>query len=71
VPVIKISSNHALYTKKPKWIDFNGAEIVSRNRTEVVREVLDLVIAVTSGQKTRNEENLAEEIAIFKDGVTL
>ena len=64
VPTVKISTNRALARKKPHWIDFDAesgdAEALWR-----------LIVSVANGAKTKNEENKDEQIAIFKDGVTL
>ena len=38
---------------------------------DLVAQFADKVIAVASGEKTRNEINDYQEIAIFKNGVTL
>jgi len=71
IPTIKISSSHDLFARKKRWIDFDGARVLEQGAQAVAQEVLEQVIAVASGRKTWNEENQAEEIAIFKDGVTL
>lgn len=72
VPTIKISSNTDLFEKKNKWIDFNAGELLTGlTLDEVSEKLLDLVIEVASGKKTKQEINNAREIAIFKDGVTL
>ena len=34
-------------------------------------DLLNLIIAIANGKKTLNEEHGYEEIAIFKDGITL
>lgn len=68
VPTIKIASNNALATKKSGWIDFDASPILERDITD---ELLDLIIEVANGALTKNEINGYEEIAIFKDGVTL
>lgn len=72
VPTVKISSNKELFEKKNKWIDFNAGELLlGLTLDEVSEKLLDLVIEVASGKKTKQEINNAREIAIFKDGVTL
>ncbi len=69
VPTVKISTNTALYEKKPNWIDFDAGKTLSGN--DLTDELVDYVIDVANGEKTKNEVNGYEEISIFKDGVTL
>lgn len=69
VPTVKISTNTALFKKKPEWIDFDAGEAVEGK--SLTEELLDYVISVASGEKTKNEKNDYREISIFKEGVTL
>lgn len=72
VPTIKISSNFALAEKKANWIDFNAGEILTSEDFLVHREkLIDLIIKVANGEKTKNEQNGYRDIAIFKSGITL
>ena len=72
VPTMKISTNNDLYARKPNWIDFNAGQLLrGMPMAELNRRFIQKVIAVASGEKTRNEENEYSEIAIFKNGVTL
>lgn len=72
VPTIKISTNTALYQKKPAWIDFNAGQIVDgKSFDEVTAELLDYVIKIASGQKSVSEKRGVHEIVIWKDGVTM
>ncbi|MGI6242323.1 MAG: UxaA family hydrolase [Prevotella sp.] len=72
VPTMKISTNNDIYARKPNWMDFNAGELLKGvPMQDLTRRFIDKVIAVASGQKTRNEENEYQEIAIFKNGVTL
>lgn len=72
VPTIKISSNTDLYNKKKHWIDFNAGVIVEgQDINQLSKELLAYVIDVASGKKTKQEEGMQRDIAIFKDGVTL
>ena len=80
VPTIKISTNNNLYNKKNNWIDFNAGILVEDNKEtnekivsmdELGDKLLDYVIEVASGTKTKQEKIGAREVAIFKDGVTL
>lgn len=72
VPTMKISTNNDLYARKPNWIDFNAGQLLrGMPMAELNQRFIQKVIAVASGEKTRNEENEYSEIAIFKNGVTL
>ncbi len=72
VPTLKISSNSRLAVKKKNWIDFNAGELLNGGDFSVLCDnLLDLIISVASGKKTRNEENGCREISIFKDGVIM
>ena len=71
-PTVKISTNTALYEKKDNWIDFNAGSVAEGENLDAAGDrLLDFVLAVASGKKTKSEERGAREIAIFKDGVTL
>lgn len=72
IPTMKISTNTGLYERKPNWIDFNaGALVQGVGMKELLAQFVDKIIAVASGEKTKNEENGYREISIFKNGVTL
>ncbi len=69
---MKISTNTALYDKKRDWIDFNAGTAAQGESLDSVGErLLDHVLAVAGGEKTRAEQHGAREISIFKDGVVL
>ena len=71
-PTVKISTNTALYEKKGNWIDFNAGSVAEGESLDAAGErLLDFVLEIASGKKTKSEERGAREIAIFKDGVTL
>ena len=72
-PTLKIATNTPLATKKRRWIDFNAGVVADGTRTldEAGQELLELVLEVASGKKTRTEERGYREISIFKDGVVL
>ena len=72
-PTMKIATNTPLATKKAGWIDFNAGVVADgvRNLDEAGADLLDLVLEVASGKKTRTEEKGFREISIFKDGVVL
>lgn len=72
VPTIKISTNSDLYERKREWIDFNAGKIAEgKDINESLEELLELIIRVASGEKTKGEKRGLQEIAIFKDGVIL
>lgn len=72
VPTMKISTNSNLYHNKPNWIDFNAGQLVEGvEMKDLVRQFIDKIIAVASGEPARNETNGYREISIFKNGVTL
>ena len=73
VPTMKISTNTKLSENKPNWIDFNAGKIVDGIDINVVfDEFKETIIKIINGElKTKNETNSFQEIAIFKDGVTL
>ena len=71
VPTLKIATNKELAENKPHWIDFNAGRLFDEDKEAVLDDFIEKIIAVASGEKTRNEENKFQEIAIFKNGVTL
>lgn len=72
VPTMKISTNTNLYNNKRNWIDFNAGELVEgTDMKTLLQKFTDKIIAVASGEQTKNEENGYREISIFKNGVTL
>ncbi|MBR8748609.1 Altronate dehydratase [Fusobacterium sp. DD29] len=73
IPTVKISTNTDLYEKKRKWIDFNAGKIVTENMSfqEITKEFIEYIVRVINGEKTNNEKNNFQELAIFKSGITL
>ena len=72
VPTVKVATNSRLAEKKSNWIDFNAGELLEgKSMEEMTEKLMDYVISVASGEKTKNEIYGYEEISIFKDGVTL
>ncbi|MDO3410789.1 altronate dehydratase family protein [Saccharibacillus sp. CPCC 101409] len=72
VPTVKVSTNTPLYENKRHWIDFNAGTLVEdRSEDEVLREFIDYIVRVASGELVNNEKNNFRELAIFKNGVTL
>ncbi len=71
-PTVKISTNTALYEKKPSWIDFNAGSVAEGESLDAAGDrLLDFVIEIASGKKSKAEEHGCREISIFKDGVVL
>ena len=72
-PTMKLSTNTPLATQKSTWIDFNAGVVADGTRTldEAARDLMDMVLEVASGKKTKAEEKGFREISIFKDGVVL
>ncbi len=72
VPTVKVSTNSRLADKKANWIDFNAGQLLEgKTMDQLTEELMDYVVSVASGEKTKNEIHGYEEISIFKDGVTL
>ncbi len=72
VPTMKIATNNDIFARKGNWMDFNAGELLRGTSMEDLnRQFIQKIIAVASGEKTRNEENGYREISIFKNGVTL
>ena len=72
VPTVKIASNTPLARKKKNWIDFDAGRLLDgMTLEELGGELLEKVLEIASGEKTRGEENGFHDLAIFKQGVTL
>jgi altronate hydrolase len=71
VPTMKVSTNTPLFEAKPHWIDFNAGVLLEESADVVLRDFIDYVIKVVSGEFVNNEKNDFRELAIFKTGVTL
>ena len=66
-------TKQALNIMEDQFITYGTADIMVANVTldEAARDLMDLVLEVASGKKTRAEEKGYREISIFKDGVVL
>ena len=72
VPTLKISTNHALYEKKPHWIDFNaGSFLDGVSMDELAEQLFETCIKCAEGEMSCGEAHGYYDIAIFKDGVRL
>ena len=73
VPTLKIASNNDLAARKGHWIDFNAGRLIEdgADQKALEEEFFNLVLETANGSPARNEVYHYEEIAIFKDGVTL
>jgi len=72
VPTLKIATNSPLAQKKRHWIDFDAGVLLNdADREQTCQALFDLCIATAEGQESRGEANGFEDIAIFKNGVTL
>ncbi|GHU85249.1 altronate hydrolase [Bacteroidia bacterium] len=72
VPTMKIATNSKLFNFKKNWLDFNAGQIVEdKTMNEVLKQLIDFVIAVADGKKLKHEISNFKELAIFKSGVTL
>ena len=69
VPTVKVATNATLAERKANWIDFDASPVLEGN--DLDGAFLDFVLAVASGNETKNELRGYREISIFKDGVTL
>ncbi len=73
VPTVKIATNSDIANRKKNWIDFNAGRLLEGvSMADLSDDLLDYVIKLASGETSAcNERNGYEEIAVFKDGVTL
>jgi altronate hydrolase len=72
-PVIKLATNTALATRMPDLIDIDCGRILSGDTTlpGMGEEILELIVAVASGQLTRAEELGQDDFIPWKRGVSL
>ncbi|PBQ31357.1 altronate hydrolase [Sphingobacteriaceae bacterium] len=73
-PVVKLSSNTALYKKMPDIIDINAGTIIDGEETieEAGERILDFVIRVASGeQEVLSVKNGQDDFIPWKRGVSL
>ena len=73
VPTLKVSTNSDLAQRKPRWIDFDAGLLLDGvSMSELRNRFIDCILRVASGEiETCAEQLGTEEIAIFKNGVTL
>lgn len=72
-PVVKLATNSALATRMADLIDIDCGRILSGDATleGMGEEILELIIAVASGQLTRAEELGQDDFIPWKRGVSL
>lgn len=71
-PTLKIATNSRLAVRKKGWIDFDAGPVADGESIgDAAERLLELVILVANGKKTRAEEQGYREISVFKDGVML
>ena len=58
-PTLKISTNSDLANRKPHWIDFDAGRLIDEGAPmeTLADELMDLVVAVASGEKRAKNEN--------------
>mgnify|MGYP000861857333 FL=1 len=71
VPTMKIATNHALYRKKPNWLDFDAQALLEAPAQSVTDNLLNAMLDAASGAPLCNERGGYRELALFKSGVTL
>ena len=73
VPTVKVSSNTALFAKKPQWMDFDAGPLLTGIPMDKLSgELYEYVRALASGEIFANNEIYnAREFTMFKTGVTL
>lgn len=71
VPTLKIATNTPLYENKKHWIDFNAGIALNDDMAKVSHELFNLCLQTAEGKITVGEHHGYEDIAIFKDGITL
>jgi len=70
-PVVKVASNSPMARRMSDFIDLDAGQIAEgRPIHEVARELLDLLLAVCSGQRTKAECNGCREFAVSRVGPT-
>lgn len=70
VPTLKISSNTQLAERKSNWIDFDAESSIT-DPAERAEALIEMIIKTASGEHTLSEALGYQEIAIFKQGITL
>ncbi len=72
VPTVKIASNCSLAEHKQNWIDFDAGVLAEdAGMEEAAARLFAYVIAVASGREVLSEKAGLQDMAIFKQGVTL
>jgi altronate hydrolase len=71
-PLMRVSSNTDLATRKPHWVDYDAGTLMSGKSMDLAAEELfELVLKVANGEvRPHAERNGYRQIGIWKDGVT-
>jgi len=72
-PVIKVSSNTKLFNKMPDIIDFDTGDIIDGKASieDKGEELLNLVLEVASGRKSKSKELRQDDFIPWKRGMSL
>ena len=72
VPTVKIASNCSLAEHKQNWIDFDAGVLAEdAGMEEAAARLFAYVMEVASGGEVLSEKAGLQDMAIFKQGVTL
>ncbi|MCE7796763.1 altronate dehydratase family protein [Sphingobium sufflavum] len=71
VPTIKVASNHGLAQAKPRWIDFDAAQVLDEGPAATDATFLAHILGVASGEPCAAERSGQRAISVWKRGVTL
>jgi len=73
VPVIKIATNSRMYHHMEENMDINAGTIIDgeENLEQVGQRIFDKMLAVASGERTKNEITGHREFAIWRTGPML
>jgi altronate hydrolase len=71
VPTVKIASNSALASRKPRWIDFDAGQVLGDGFETATSGLAERIMTIASGEPSAAERNGEREMAIWKRGVTL
>lgn len=71
-PTVKIASNTGLFENKKNWMDFDtGGTLRGETLEQAGQRLLDTVLQIAGGERTKAENHGYREISIWKNGVVL